>query len=173
MNPREIFDYKCSTCKRMGEPGDFGNNERTGAKLKTCKICRRKRLERENAFRERQIAFNNVFIPAGTQMPDPTDLTSTDGLGPNPIVRIPVSSSEIEPTCANACVDRSTCLYVISRYTCGHFQCRRVHGAIGCCIVCSCDTLRDTPSQSSSGPREAAQPEAEPEPEETPERVGS
>ena len=97
MDPREIFDYKCSSCKRMGEPGDFGINERTGAKLKTCKICRRKRLERENAFRERQIAFNNVFIPFETQMPDPTDLTSTDGLGPHRIFIIPASSSEIEP----------------------------------------------------------------------------
>ena len=173
MNPRDIYDYNCSTCKKMCEPSEFGNNERTGARLKTCKICRTKREDREERLRERIAAFDNVFIPAETQMLDPTDLTTTDGPGPYPIFRFPVSSSEIEPTCANACVDRSTCLHVSSRYTCGHFQCRRVHDAIGSCIECGCNTLRDTPSQSSSGPREAAEPEAEPEPEETPERPGS
>ena len=66
MNPRETFDYKCSTCKRMCEPGEFGNNERTGARLKTCKPCRRKRFDREAAFRARVAAFDNVFIPAET-----------------------------------------------------------------------------------------------------------
>ena len=103
MNLREIFDYKCSSCKRMGEPGDFGINERTGAKLKTCKICRRKRLERENAFREREIAFNNSFIEFAEE-PTVTpmivySLTTSDGAASNPVIFLPVSTieSEAEP----------------------------------------------------------------------------
>ena len=53
MNPRDIFDYKCSTCKQMHEPSYFGWNERTGARLKTCNMCRRKQIDREDANRER------------------------------------------------------------------------------------------------------------------------
>jgi hypothetical protein len=37
----------------MHEPNYFGWNERTGARLKTCNMCRRKRLDREQAYRER------------------------------------------------------------------------------------------------------------------------
>ncbi len=174
MNPRETFDYKCSTCKRMCEPSEFGNNERTGARLKTCKPCRRKRFDREAAFRARVAAFDNVFIPAETRMVvyNPTALNTSDGPA-YPLTDFPVSSSEIGPMCENACVDRSMCHHVISRYTCGHLQCFRTHAMIGRCIECGCYTLRDTPSQSSSGPRDEAEPDAEPEPEETPERPGS
>ena len=100
MDPRNIFDYKCSTCKRIGEPDDFGINERTGAKLKTCKICRRKRLERENAFRERQIAFNNSFIEFAEE-PTVTpmivySLTTSEGAASNPVIFLPVSTTEAE-----------------------------------------------------------------------------
>ncbi len=47
MNPREIFDYKCSSCGKVKEPNEFGSNVRTGAKLKTCNRCRRIRAERK------------------------------------------------------------------------------------------------------------------------------
>ena len=101
MNPRDIFDYKCSTCKQMHEPNYFGWNERTGARLKTCNMCRRKRLERENAFRERVIAFNNSFIefveePTVTPMIG-VSLTTSDGAASNPVILLPVSTTEAEP----------------------------------------------------------------------------
>ena len=60
MNPRDIEDYKCSTCKRMWAPSYFSWNERTGARLNTCNMCRRKRLDRERAARERRLELDRV-----------------------------------------------------------------------------------------------------------------
>jgi hypothetical protein len=65
MNPRDIFEYKCSTCKQMHEPNYFGWNERTGARLKTCNMCRRKRSDREQAARERKTELEQELVASG------------------------------------------------------------------------------------------------------------
>ena len=62
MNPRDIEDYKCSSCKRMWAPSYFGWNERTGARLNTCSTCRWKRLDRERANREREAQQNQRIL---------------------------------------------------------------------------------------------------------------
>ena len=73
MDTIDIVDYKCSSCKKMHEPNYFGWNERTGARLKTCNMCRRKRLDREAALAERRAAeFNNLFVTSEpTEPPQP------------------------------------------------------------------------------------------------------
>ncbi len=55
MNPRDIFDYKCSSCKAMWEPQYFGWAARTGARLKTCNFCRAIRAARAEARREMRV----------------------------------------------------------------------------------------------------------------------
>ncbi len=54
----------------------------------------------------------------------------------------PVSSSEGGPVCENACFDRSNCVAVRARFTCGHLQCVSTHLMLGRCIACACSTLR-------------------------------
>jgi hypothetical protein len=51
MNPRDIFDYKCSSCRAMWEPQYFGWNCGTGARLKTCNFCRAIRAARAEVRR--------------------------------------------------------------------------------------------------------------------------
>ncbi len=55
MDPRDIFDYKCSSCKAMWEPQYFGWNQRTGARLKTCNFCRAIRAARAEVRRESRL----------------------------------------------------------------------------------------------------------------------
>jgi hypothetical protein len=65
MDPRDLEAYKCSSCKQMHEPNYFGWNERTGARLKTCNMCRRKRLDREQAARERKAELERELVDRG------------------------------------------------------------------------------------------------------------
>ncbi len=61
MNPRDIFDYKCSSCKALWEPQYFGWNKRTGARLKTCNYCRQVRLARAEVNRASQAVLAREF----------------------------------------------------------------------------------------------------------------
>ncbi len=54
MNPRDIEDYKCSSCKAMWEPQYFGW-ARSGARLKTCNFCMAIRAARANVRREMRV----------------------------------------------------------------------------------------------------------------------
>ncbi len=55
MDPRDTEIFKCSSCKAMWEPQSFGWAKKTGARLKTCNLCRALRLAREKVRRESQI----------------------------------------------------------------------------------------------------------------------
>ena len=66
MNPRDIFDYKCSSCKAMWEPQYFGWNKRTGARLKTCNFCRAVRAARADVRRE-----SRLLEPVPEATPEP------------------------------------------------------------------------------------------------------
>ncbi len=63
MNPRDIFDYKCSLCKAMWEPQYFGWNQRTGARLKTCNFCRAIRAARADVRREMRLLETVPEVP--------------------------------------------------------------------------------------------------------------
>jgi hypothetical protein len=52
MDPQNVELKKCSSCKRFNTCDFYDLNERTGARLKTCRNCRRVRLAREARKRE-------------------------------------------------------------------------------------------------------------------------
>jgi hypothetical protein len=55
MNPRDIEDYKCSSCKAKWAPQFFGYAKRTGARLKTCNYCRQIQAARAEVRREMRL----------------------------------------------------------------------------------------------------------------------
>ncbi len=61
MNPRDIEDYKCSSCKVTKAPNYFGWNQRTGARLKTCNYCRHMRSESDYAAKERKLQASREY----------------------------------------------------------------------------------------------------------------
>ncbi len=166
MESRNIFNYKCHTCKETKEPNEFGYNNQTKTKRVTCNVCHLRRSERAKALKE-----SRALAQAATQhiMGD----TATEEEETRIVAYIPLATSEEEPVCENACFNRQVCNAVRARFTCGHLQCIQTHLAIGYCIACGCSTLRydhviilGNGSSSSSGP---AIPEADRQPEEEPE----
>ncbi len=173
MDGRDIFDYKCHTCKQLREHHEFGYNKQTGRKRVTCNFCHQKKTERTERHREAEAQLREpptVHIPDSSEEPLPV------------LVPFPLSTDEEEAPCASACVDRSLCVRVYARYTCQHKQCARTHAVLGACIECGCsqpnnsgeDLTMYNRGASSSGPREPEhtftdEPDAEPEPENTPE----
>ncbi len=102
MNPRDIFDYKCSSCKAMWEPQYFGWNQRTGARLKTCNFCRAIRAARAEVRRESGLL---EAVPEVTSEPVLWDAaaelnteTSESPRGEPQIVMLPPDSKEAYPT---------------------------------------------------------------------------
>ena len=173
MNPRDIFDYKCHTCKQIKEPNEYGFNSQTRKPRVTCNVCHQKRTEREDSLKLRKRALR-LHIQEQEALiytsPDTTEEEEVRG-----IVHFPLGTSEEEPVCENACSNRLECVRVCARYTCPHRQCILTHHAIGRCIACGCSALRydheifiSRPGASSSGaaiPEVTPEPEGEPEPE--------
>ena len=53
-DPRVLSSYKCHTCKIIKEPEEFGNNNKTGFKLVTCRSCFSKREDVERRAFQRE-----------------------------------------------------------------------------------------------------------------------
>ena len=53
-DPRELYSYKCHTCKIIKEPEEFGDNNQTSFKLVTCKTCFSKKEAAERRARQRE-----------------------------------------------------------------------------------------------------------------------
>ncbi len=176
MESRNIFSYKCHTCKETKEPDEFGYNNQTTTKRVTCNVCHRKRSERAATLKESRAQAQADTTDTYYEIPAVVDHIMSDTTEEEEtriVAYIPLGTSEEEPVCENACANRLECNAVRSRFTCGHLQCVRTHLMLGRCIACSCSTLRydreiilSNGASSSSGP---AIPEADRQPEEEPE----
>ena len=169
MDNRNLFAYKCHTCKQTKEPNEFGYNNQTKMKRVTCDVCQRKRSERAAALRETRAQAQPEIVHHDTGEVDHQMTESTEEPETRLIVYLPRGTSEEEPVCENACSNRLQCTAVRARFTCLHLQCVRTHMMLHRCIACSCSTLRYDREMdlsniflSSSG---AAVPETEPEAE--------
>ncbi len=177
MENRNLFAYKCHTCKETKEPDDFGYNNQTKTKRVTCNDCHQKRTEGKAKLKERRSEAAAAAAAEVYYEPPEVDHTMTPSTEEEEVVEparvifyMPLATSEEEPPCENACANRLECNSVRARFTCGHLQCVRTHLMLGRCIACSCSTLRferevnlESRGSSSSGP---AQPRDKPEPEE-------
>jgi DNA-directed RNA polymerase subunit RPC12/RpoP len=61
MDPRNIFDYKCHTCKQTKEPNEYGFNSQTKTLRVTCNVCHQKRTDREDILKKKQQALRREF----------------------------------------------------------------------------------------------------------------
>ena len=176
MENRNLFAYKCHTCKETKEPDDFGYNNQTKTKRVTCNDCHQKRTEGKAKLKERRseaAAAAAAEVYYETPEVDHTMTPSTEEEEEQEsrvIFYMPLATSEDEPACENACRDRLNCVAVRARFTCGHLQCITSHLRHPRCIACGCSILRferevnlDIQGSSSSGP---AEPRDKPEPEE-------
>ncbi len=175
MDTRNLFNYKCHTCKQTKEPDEFGYNTQTKTKRVTCNVCHGKRSERAATLRASRLETqSNVYFPTPEVVHILSDTTEEEA-PPRVVFHIPLGTSEEEPVCQNACSNRLLCHNVRARFTCLHLQCARTHLMLGYCIACSCRTLRYdreielSNGASSSGPaipENEREPDEEPEPEE-------
>ena len=173
MDTRNLFNYKCHTCKHTKEPDEFGYNTQTKTKRVTCNVCHGKRSERAATLRTSRLETqSNVYFPTPEVVHILSDTTEEEA-PPRVVFHIPLGTSEEEPVCENACSNRLECCAVRARFTCLHLQCVRTHLMLGRCIACSCSTLRYdrevelSNGASSSGPairEDEAEPEEEVEP---------
>jgi hypothetical protein len=174
MNSRDIFDYKCHTCKQTKEPNEYGYNSQTRTLRVTCNICHQKRTDREDALKLRKQALRLQIQEQQTLSYTASDTTEEEEV--RGIIHLPLVTSEEEPVCENACSNRLECVRVCARYSCHHQQCILTHHVLGRCIACGCSTLRydneiwiSSTGVSSSGaaiPEVTPEPDCEPEPDE-------
>ncbi len=178
MENRNLFAYKCHTCKETKEPDDFGYNNQTKTKRVTCNDCHQKRTEGKAKLKERRSEAAAAAAAAEVYYETPeVDHTMTPSTEEEEeqesrvIFYMPLATSEEEPVCENACANRLQCTSVRARFTCGHLQCVSTHLMLGRCIACGCSVLRferevNLDIQGSSSSSAPAERPDRPEPEE-------